>query len=106
MTDKPEHVEIKWDGLEENQVDDDMCKASLAFDQWYSCLTVGKQLNNYYRYGEKRGCGKHWSKLRLCMGMKLRSTESRKALMEEHMRQEQSERESKPNVLDIWTRRT
>ncbi|KAJ2720137.1 hypothetical protein GGI07_004781 [Coemansia sp. Benny D115] len=88
------NVKIDWDeprtGAHTNDLSEDFtCKASLAFDQWFACLTVGKQISNYYRYGEKRGCGKHWSKLRLCMSMKMRSEES-----------------GKPNVLDVWTLRT
>ncbi|KAJ1850916.1 hypothetical protein LPJ73_003230 [Coemansia sp. RSA 2703] len=65
--------------------EDFTCKASLAFDQWFACLTVGKQLSNYYRYGEKRGCGKHWSKMSLCMKMKLRSEESGKVRLDRHI---------------------
>ncbi|KAJ2389967.1 hypothetical protein GGI05_003349 [Coemansia sp. RSA 2603] len=86
--------------------EDFTCKASLAFDQWFACLTVGKQLSNYYRYGEKRGCGKHWSKMSLCMKMKLRSEESGKELMRAFKEKEQAERIAKPNVLDVWTART
>ncbi|KAJ2788287.1 hypothetical protein GGI15_000092 [Coemansia interrupta] len=86
--------------------EDFTCKASLAFDQWFACLTVGKQLSNYYRYGEKRGCGKHWSKLSLCMKMKLRSEESGKDLMRAFREKEQAERDARPNVLDVWTLRT
>ncbi|KAJ1723155.1 hypothetical protein LPJ53_002467 [Coemansia erecta] len=99
--------------------EDFTCKASLAFDQWFACLTVGKQLSNYYRYGEKRGCGKHWSKLSLCMKMKMRSEESGKVriggrtvmdilieLMKAFREKEQAERDARPNVLDVWTLRT
>ncbi|ORX68555.1 hypothetical protein DL89DRAFT_203627, partial [Linderina pennispora] len=86
--------------------DEFQCKASQAFDQWFSCLTVGKQLNNYYRYGDKQGCGKHWSKLKLCMGLKMRSPEQRREIMKEHLQKEKAERESKPNMLDVWEPRT
>ncbi|KAJ2772268.1 hypothetical protein IWQ57_001835 [Coemansia nantahalensis] len=81
------------------------CKASLAFDQWFACLTVGKQLSSYYRYGERSSCGKHWSKLKLCMSLKVRSEETRKAMMAEFREKEDARRSSMPNVMDVWTRR-
>ncbi|KAJ2295405.1 hypothetical protein IWW55_005459 [Coemansia sp. RSA 2706] len=81
------------------------CKASQAFDQWFGCLTVGKQMSSYYRYGEKAGCGKHWKKLQLCMAVKVRSEESGKALMREYREAEAHKRNSLPNVLDVWTKR-
>ncbi|KAJ2838720.1 hypothetical protein FBU31_000859 [Coemansia sp. 'formosensis'] len=109
MTDKPIGETFSWDDAPVKTgpiAQEDMCKASQAFDQWFACLTVGKQLSNYYRYGEKRGCGKHWSKLKLCMGIKLRSGESRTEIMREYREKEEAERNSLPNVLDVWTRRT
>ncbi|KAJ2618085.1 hypothetical protein H4S08_000009 [Coemansia sp. RSA 1365] len=81
------------------------CKASHAFDQWFACLTVGSQLRSYYRYGQKTSCGKHWSKFKMCMGMKLRSEESGKAIMEEFRDKEEAKRNSLPNVMDVWSRR-
>ncbi|KAJ2776550.1 hypothetical protein H4R18_005612 [Coemansia javaensis] len=81
------------------------CKASQAFDQWFACMTVGKQLSNYYRYGQRSGCGKHWSKFRLCMSMKVRSEEGARAMMKEFRDKEEAARRSKPSVLDVWTRR-
>ncbi|KAI7823924.1 hypothetical protein BX661DRAFT_185942, partial [Kickxella alabastrina] len=86
--------------------EDFTCKASLAFDQWFACLTVGKQLSNYYRYGEKRSCGRHWSKLNLCMGMKMRSEEAGKELMRAFNAKEEAKRDAMPNVLDLWSKRT
>ncbi|KAJ2868120.1 hypothetical protein GGH94_000388 [Coemansia aciculifera] len=109
MTDKPTSETFNWDEVPANNgpiAQEDICKASQAFDQWFACLTVGKQLSNYYRYGEKRGCGKHWSKLKLCMGLKLRSGESRKEILREYREKDEAERDSLPNVLDVWTRRT
>ncbi|KAJ2499130.1 hypothetical protein GGH96_003790 [Coemansia sp. RSA 1972] len=81
------------------------CKASHAFDQWFACLTVGRQLSSYYRYGKKSDCSKHWKKYKLCMQMKLRSEESGKALMREYREEENKQRMSQPNVLDVWTLR-
>ncbi|KAJ2856243.1 hypothetical protein J3B02_001713 [Coemansia erecta] len=86
--------------------EDFTCKASLAFDQLFACITVGKQLSNYYRYGEKRGCGKHWSKFKLCMAMKIRSEESGREMMREFKAEQQKERDTQPNVMDVWTART
>ncbi|KAJ1729716.1 hypothetical protein LPJ61_003391 [Coemansia biformis] len=81
------------------------CKASQAFDQWFACMTVGKQLSNYYRYGHRSGCGKHWAKVGLCMKIKVRSEASGKAIMAEYREKEEAQRKSMPNVLDVWTRR-
>ncbi|KAJ1856527.1 hypothetical protein H4R99_001444 [Coemansia sp. RSA 1722] len=83
--------------------EDFTCKASQAFDHWFACITVGKQLSNYYRYGEKRGCSKHWDKFKLCMAMKIRSEESGKTMMREFKAKQQAERDSQPNVMDVWT---
>ncbi|KAJ2820633.1 hypothetical protein IWW50_004983 [Coemansia erecta] len=47
------------------------CKASHEFDQWFVCLTVGRQLSSYYHYGKKSDCGRRWKKYMLCMKMKL-----------------------------------
>ncbi|KAJ2910135.1 hypothetical protein GGI21_001183 [Coemansia aciculifera] len=113
MSSKSDSEAFSWDDEDKRQQQrqqpiskEDMCKASQAFDQWFSCLTVGKQMSNYYRYGEKRGCGKHWDKLKLCMGLKLRSGESRQEVMREYREKQEAERNSLPNVLDVWTRRT
>ncbi|KAJ2742516.1 hypothetical protein GGI20_004427 [Coemansia sp. BCRC 34301] len=110
MSDKSDSEAFNWDvetpAKHTAMSKEDVCKASQAFDQWFACLTVGKQLSNYYRYGEKRGCGKHWSKFRMCMGLKLRSGESRKEIMREYREKKEAERNSLPNVLDVWTRRT
>lgn len=114
-TDDRFKLEAGWDEDIDNQKplqhqtkftsDEDVCKASQAFDQWFACLTVGKQLSNYYRYGEKRGCGQHWSKLKLCMGVKLRSAKVRRELIRQHKEAEESKRDRGPSVLDVWTRR-
>ncbi|KAJ2846576.1 hypothetical protein IWW36_004287, partial [Coemansia brasiliensis] len=79
------------------------CKASLAFDQWVGCLSVGKQLTSYYRYGEKTSCSKYWKKLKLCMKVKARSEEAGNALMREFRQQEEQKQKTLPNVLDVWT---
>ncbi|KAJ1816777.1 hypothetical protein LPJ56_002251, partial [Coemansia sp. RSA 2599] len=93
--DSPQQATVGYDPSE-----DFTCKASQAFDQWFACITVGKQLSNYYRYGEKRGCSKHWSKFKLCMAMKIRSEESGKAMMREYRAKQQAERDAQPNVMD------
>ncbi|KAJ2845535.1 hypothetical protein GGI22_006526, partial [Coemansia erecta] len=81
------------------------CKLSDAFDNYYHCITVGKQLQNYYRYGEKRSCSKIWQRTKLCMKVKMVSEKSGKRMMREFKEKQETERMSQPNVFDVWTRR-
>ncbi|KAI9503405.1 hypothetical protein GGI25_001836 [Coemansia spiralis] len=110
-SDEKDDFKIDWESTEKpfrrnTDSDDYTCKLSSAFDHYFACLTVGKQLSNYYRYGEKRPCTKHWQNVKLCMKVKLLSKESGKKLMREYDEKQETERSSKPNVLDIWTRRS
>ncbi|KAJ1667575.1 hypothetical protein EV178_001304 [Coemansia sp. RSA 1646] len=113
--DREEKVELEWESTEKplkmqhpnTPGDIDYtCKLSDAFDNYFACLTVGKQLSNYYRYGEKRPCSKLWQKTKLCMKVKMVSEKSGMELMREYREKQEAERASQPNVFDVWTRRS
>ncbi|KAJ1671652.1 hypothetical protein EV182_007513, partial [Spiromyces aspiralis] len=81
----------------------DECKVMAAMDQWFGCFTVGKQLNNFYRYGHKRGCEEQWEKLKLCIALKTKSKSERERRLKQYAEKREQERRSRPNVLDVWT---
>ncbi|KAJ2662679.1 hypothetical protein IWW48_001737 [Coemansia sp. RSA 1200] len=118
MADNGEQIKVDWESTEKplkmqqqnnrnGQRDIDYtCKLSDAFDNYFACLTVGKQMSNYYRYGEKRSCKKPWQRVKLCMRVKMASEEDGRKIMREHNAKQDAERAAQPNVLDVWAPRT
>ncbi|KAJ2559582.1 hypothetical protein EV175_000265 [Coemansia sp. RSA 1933] len=106
-----ERIAVDWESTEkplkmqqgqQPQDIDYTCKLSSAFDNYFSCLTVGQQMRNYYRYGEKRSCSKLWQKTKLCMKVKMVSEQSGHRMMREFKENQESQRRAVPNVFDVW----
>jgi hypothetical protein len=78
-----------------------------AFDQAWSCNSMGGQFTAVYRYGEMRSCSEHWDDFWFCMRTKGYSAEQRERAIREHYRAKEFTKygPGKPSSEDVWESR-
>ncbi|RGP77320.1 early meiotic induction 1 [Fusarium longipes] len=78
-----------------------------AFDQAWSCNSMGGQFTAVYRYGEMRSCSEHWDDFWFCMRTNGYSAEQRERAIRDHYRAKEFTKygPGKPSSEDVWESR-
>ena len=79
---------------------------SQVFDQLLKCYSIGGQIRNYYRYGEINYCHDTRSKLKFCLGVKLKGEEDRKEEIRKWYMKQLGEQQAKHHSSEtVWSSR-
>jgi hypothetical protein len=74
-----------------------------AFNELYSCYSIGGQFRNVYRYGEMNNCLNQRQKFKFCMFTKLSSKQQQEIKIAGFYKQQLAQKKMNGSSEDIWT---
>lgn len=76
-----------------------------CLDELMSCMSLGGQVRNYYRYGDLTLCDKQNEKLNFCFSQSMKVGEEREKNIQEFYKKRLVEELSRGSSEDIWQSR-
>lgn len=78
-----------------------------AFDELFSCYSVGGQFKNYYRYGELNPCALAYEKFTFCISNSFssKSDEEKKLAVQKFYKRQFLIKKAKGSSEDVWEAR-